>query len=189
LYDSILKVTGTTRIVDASKWGRYAHVLAQTPALDVRVLHLVRDVRGVAYSWGKQGVDRPNTGGTMPTAAAPRAAMAWLAENGLLAMLPRRIPRTVVRYEDLVIRGDTELREHLSRLGIDDVEVPAFAPNQPLALNDCHGISGNPMRFQRSAVTLRGDEAWRTEMSRRDAMAAMAISAPMLKRYGYLGRR
>ena len=50
LYAAIASVTGCRVIVDSSKLPAYANVLAATPGIDLRVVHLVRDPRGAAYS-------------------------------------------------------------------------------------------------------------------------------------------
>ena len=41
------------------------------------------------------------------------------------------------------------------------------------------------MRFTRGAVRLRNDDQWRREMPRRDVSVVTALTAPLLKRYGY----
>jgi hypothetical protein len=106
----------------------------------------------------------------------------------LVAVLPRRVPKTLLRYEDLVSRGSPELAAHLDRIGVPDMAVPEFGPGDTLALGLGHGISGNPMRFERSQVTIRRDDAWRREMPRQDRVLTTAVTAPALLRYGYLGK-
>jgi hypothetical protein len=53
LYRAIRKVTGCSTIVDASKKPGHGFVLANMSGIDLSVLHLVRDPRGVAHSWMK----------------------------------------------------------------------------------------------------------------------------------------
>ena len=60
LYRSIRAVTGARVIVDASKNLMFAKMLTETSGIRVRVLHLVRDSRGVAYSLMKKQ-PRPGT--------------------------------------------------------------------------------------------------------------------------------
>ncbi|HEV2370544.1 MAG TPA: hypothetical protein VGS19_00115, partial [Streptosporangiaceae bacterium] len=59
LYHAIAAVNGANYVVDASKWPAQALALARS-GVDMRVIHFVRDVRGVAYSLNKQ-VERPHT--------------------------------------------------------------------------------------------------------------------------------
>src|ERR1022692_3637443 len=60
LYAAIIKVSGCELVVDSSKHPSLAHCLRWLPDVDLRVLHLVRDSRAVAYSWSRQ-VRRPDT--------------------------------------------------------------------------------------------------------------------------------
>lgn len=53
LYRAIRRVTGARVVVDSSKNASYARILADTPGIRLRILHLVRDSRGVAYSLGQ----------------------------------------------------------------------------------------------------------------------------------------
>ena len=56
LYCAIQSVSGSQVIVDSSKGPRYAMLLNEIPEIDLRVVHLVRDSRGVVYSWQKKHV-------------------------------------------------------------------------------------------------------------------------------------
>ena len=57
---AILKVSGAEVVVDSTKNPPYAYFLraAQAAGVGLRVLHLVRDSRGVVHSWMKR-VARP----------------------------------------------------------------------------------------------------------------------------------
>ena len=61
LYDAIRPVSGSRIIVDSTKRASYAYVLRDVPGIDLRVVHLVRDSRGVAYSNAKAQVILPVT--------------------------------------------------------------------------------------------------------------------------------
>ena len=81
LYGAIAAEAGAACVVDASKWPVQALALARA-GLDVRVIHLVRDVRGVAYSLGKRDVSRPHAvaGADVMTHLSPaEAAARWVA--------------------------------------------------------------------------------------------------------------
>ena len=51
-------LTGSPVVVDSSKHVSLAFALSHDADLDLRVLHMVRDPRAVAYSWSKE-VARP----------------------------------------------------------------------------------------------------------------------------------
>ena len=56
------RVAGASVVIDSSKHSALAHCLRWSNAIELRVLQVVRDPRGVAYSWTKR-VDRPETDG------------------------------------------------------------------------------------------------------------------------------
>ena len=59
--------------------------------IDLRVVHVVRDARGVAYSWTKT-VTRPETDGAdeMTRYSPGRSALLWNAHNAAFGLLARR---------------------------------------------------------------------------------------------------
>src|SRR5207253_8405334 len=59
LYSAIKEVSGCAVIVDSTKRASYALLLRDVPGVDLRLVHLVRDSRGVAYSSLKSFIERP----------------------------------------------------------------------------------------------------------------------------------
>ncbi len=53
VYDAAAAVAGAEVVIDSSKHSSLAHCLRLDPAIDLRVVHVIRDSRGVAYSWTK----------------------------------------------------------------------------------------------------------------------------------------
>ena len=51
-----------------------------------------------------------------------------------------------------------------------------------------HTIDGNRGRFSADAVRLDEDVRWRTQLAAQDRALALALTAPLLVRYGYLPR-
>ena len=68
LYAAIVAQSGARVVVDASKGASFAMAVSRAAAVDLRMIHLVRDARGVAFSWAKANVSRPHGDG-------PRATM------------------------------------------------------------------------------------------------------------------
>ncbi|GFJ89664.1 hypothetical protein [Phytohabitans rumicis] len=62
IYEAAARVSGASVVIDSSKHSALAHCLRWVPGLDLRVVHVVRDARGVAYSWTKTVV-RPEADG------------------------------------------------------------------------------------------------------------------------------
>jgi hypothetical protein len=190
LYGAIADESQARYVVDASKWPAQALALARG-GIDVRVIHLVRDVRGVAHSRSKT-VLRPHAPGEadlMSHSSPAGAAARWVACQGEAELLRWcGVKVTRVRYEDFVRRP-----RHTIRVALAQVGVPA-QPSQLTHIGDAqvtlgpsHGLSGNPARFRDGPFTLRTDNTWRYRMSRRDRFMVTAIGLPWLLRYGRSG--
>jgi hypothetical protein len=192
LYRGIDAVSGGCVIVDSSKRASTAFVLRSVAGVRLRVIHLVRDSHGVAFSLMKR-VERPEVTSTvayMPKATPVRSALEWLAVNGLFhALRSFGTPMTLVRYESLVTAGRNHIQQIVNALG------KTFEPDQldfinqgvvELALD--HTVSGNPMRFAVGDVDLRLDDAWLQNMPRADRVLTTVLTWPLLVKYGYVAR-
>lgn len=194
LYRAIRDEAGARAVVDASKWPAQVLALRDDPGIDLRVIHLVRDVRGVAYSWSKTGVVRPqSTSEALPELSSvpvSRTAAAWTAVQAEAAWLTATSAHAVaVRYEDLVVEPRATLVTALTRLGFP-ADVAADLPHvsgRTVTLGPGHGVGGNPSRFTTGEVTLRLDDAWHDRLDRRDRWLSTAIGLPALARHRYLG--
>lgn len=187
VHRAAAQVSGARVVVDSSKEIPTALALSHLDDVDLRVLHVVRDARGVAYSWSKT-VARPEAGGeAMPRFSPVRSTTFWLSGNLTVAGLRHRgVPVARLRYEDLVADAAGAVARTWSELGLPgDAEVPMTAPDS-IDLRGTHSVAGNPMRFRTGPTTLRRDDAWRTELRPRDRRVVTAMAWPVLKAYGYL---
>jgi len=188
LYRIIAAEAGANCVVDASKWPVQALALARA-GLDVRVIHLVRDVRGVSYSLGKQQVARPHAVDETDFMwrNAPAGAVArWVTCQGqaeLLRSCGLRVTR--VRYEDFIREPRRTVEAALSGLGltVEEAQLSHIGDGR-VVLGHTHGLSGNPSRFRYGEIVLRADEAWRDQMRRRDRGIVTMVALPFLLRYG-----
>jgi hypothetical protein len=188
LYAAIAAEAGAACVVDASKWPVQALALARA-GLDVRVIHLVRDVRGVAYSLGKRDVSRPHAvagADVMTHQPATEAAARWVAVQGQAGLLRRcGLPVTRMRYEEFVRCPRQAVEAALAGIGLPAPPAHlAHIGDGRVVLGASHGLSGNPSRFRDGEITLRADEKWRAGMSRRDRLVVTAIGLPLMLRYG-----
>ncbi len=188
-YAAIARVSGATTVIDNSHDISPALLLARTPGVRGRVVHLVRDSRGVVFSLGKY-VKRPEATGAatyMPRYTPVRASLEWLAANLPYHFIPSRIlPTLRVRYESLVGAPVAEIARILTFLGRTESGLPVSiyeADSIPLAEN--HMVSGNPHRLGRSRVELRLDADWRRAMTRRDRMLTTLLTSPLNLPYRY----
>lgn len=180
-------VTGAQVVVDSSKRASLAHALHRGGAR-VRVVHVVRDPRGVASSWAKR-VPRPETDDPrdlMPVYSAWRSSWLWNAENLLLETLPRAVPRLRINYEDLVAEPQTTLKTVLAFLGLQPGPASfGFLSPAGADLAAGHLVAGNPMRFRTGLVPLRQDDGWRHDLPAQDRRVVAVVTSPLRGRYGY----
>ncbi len=185
---AVTEVSGAKVIVDASKWPGQALALRKG-GIPIRLLHQLRDPRGVAHSWDKSGVARPQSraGATMATRAPLISAARWLAMQAEIdLMAPAFEHATTVRYEDFVADPTGVVARVVDELGIGlDAQGLAHVGVHEIKLPESHGLAGNPSRFQSGALTVRADEAWHRDMSRRNRMLVVAATAPVLLFHGY----
>lgn len=187
VYDAARAITGARVIVDSSKEIPTALAISHEKAVDLRVVHIVRDSRGVAFSWAKTVV-RPEspTGDTMTRYSAAGSTLFWITGNLLpVGLRYRGVPTARIRYEDLVDRPEGTLEDLWRLLDLPGrADLPTTGHNE-VELHGSHSVAGNPMRFKRGITQIRRDDQWRTNMSLRDRALVTALSFPMLLRFGY----
>jgi hypothetical protein len=191
-YAAISQVSGAPVVIDSSKHASLAFCLASSPRLDLRIIHMIRDSRAVAYSWSKV-VDRPEASGSqMSTYPAASAALRWNLQNGALQLLAcLGTPTLRVRYEDFIRSPAATLSRIAAFAGLPGGPEFGFlghgAGGQWQAeLSATHTASGNPMRFTTGQVPIRRDDRWQTAMVAAQRRTVTTLTFPLLMRYGYL---
>lgn len=186
VYAAAARVAGARVVVDSSKHGALAWCLRHGD-LDLRVAQVVRDARGVAYSWTKR-VPRPERPGAEMTRYRPgHSALLWTAQNAALSLLAwRGVPVLRVRYERFVADPHRAVRELAGFAGLDVSALDLqFLGDGQVTLGRGHSAAGNPMRFAVGPVPLRPDDAWRHLLAGRHRRLVGAVCAPLLAAYGY----
>ncbi len=178
---------GTEVILESSKHLTTAALLALEPSLDVRVLHVVRDPRGVAYSWTKK-VKRPEAEDDyMPTYRPSRSAGRWLTDNIGFELLGRSVKQETVKYEDFLEDPVSVINQVIRLAGLEGSPPLDFLSDTEADITaTMHSVAGNPMRFTKSStITFKKDEAWRKHFSKLRRAQVAAITAPLLFKYRY----
>ena len=188
LYRAIGEVAGARVVIDASKHASTAFLLRKVPGIDLRVVHLVRDSRGVADSWTKE-VKKPEVTGDdafMPVYSPSSSGRQWVAYNLLFDALGVVDKTMVLRYEALMSHPREGLERILAHAG-EPVTADAFSflGDRFVELGCDHTVAGNPMRFHQGRLDLRLDQAWTTKLPARDRKVVTAITWPLQVRYGY----
>lgn len=185
------EISGADVLLDSSKHLSTAALLALDPSLDVRVLHVTRDPRGVAYSWTKQ-VDRPEADGSlMPVYKPSRTATRWVTDNlGFDGLSRLGVPTLRLRYEDMLTHPADRLRDIAAFAGLtaadgSALQFPFLSGNQVQLSTPMHSVAGNPLRFGGDDITLRLDDAWRDKLDPAAKATVTRITRPVLSRYGY----
>lgn len=192
LLQAIRVASGRPILVDSSKLRSRGRALAWVPGLDLRLIHLVRDVRGVVWSIQKRLARDPRGGLPRGTTPRPtwRTALGWSVANLQAERVCRRLPRRRslrVRYEDLVANPLGTLGRIGAAIGVDLSDVARrLAQGQPIRVG--HPIAGNRMRMA-GAVRLQPDLHWQRNLSSSDRWLCLAFSGALMRRYGYTGDR
>ena len=189
LYRAIATVSGAQVIVDSMKVPAHVYAMSLRPGIDGRVLHLVRDARGVAYSNVKV-VERQGEHFRVRRRPA-KAGLRWTWINESFAVLARHgVPTEIVRYESFVRHPGEEVRRIASFAGvpIEDAALSSIDGNM-VTLPEDHLVAGNRMRFASGAIELSVDDEWARKLTRAQRRTVSLVTWPLLRRYGYVSER
>jgi hypothetical protein len=182
-FRAMLDVTGAELVVDTSSEVSDAALLSCHPDVDVRIVHLVRDPRGVVNSH-RRAVKA--SGRRFSAASAAYVGTSWIAFNGAAEILLRNVDPTHhrrERYEDLVNDPARSLDRVLALFGRS---LPSgLVADGRVHLAATHSAAGNPRRFDTGDVVLREDRGWESELPALDRRLIRAISAPLARGYAY----
>jgi hypothetical protein len=184
LYRGIGTSTGSNVVIDSSKSLLYGYILGMLPAIDLYVVHVVRDPRGVAYSLQqRKEKGLPQFQSWNPV----KSSLVWDGINLTREAFWRHSdhPYLRLRYEDFVLRPRESVKRILDLVGEEAVRAP-FIDGRNIEMGSTHNVGGNVnARFRTGLVTLRPDERWRKGLSRADRAIVTASTWPLLLHYGY----
>jgi len=187
LYDGIRAGTGARVVVDSSKFPSYGWVLGQIPGIELFVVHLVRDPRGVAFSWLRGRPPHPMPGRVeVPRFGPVASSIRWLLRNAATEALWGGDPLhyVLVRYEDFITDPEGALSRILKLLDEASSALP-MTENHRVHLGDNHIVWGNRTRFQRGDTELQLDAEWQERIKKPHRAIVEAMTWPLMKRYGY----
>lgn len=170
LAKSILEMTGKKVFVDTARDHQRPKYLVPEEALDLKVIHLIRDARGnVASIMSHTGVD------------VATAARQWRHYNVEADRVGRYVdPASWMRvhYEDLCTDPQGTLDEIARFIGV----APAPLSLSPTGV-ESH-IIGNSMRLK-GVEEVRLDEKWRDRLDPQDLETIARIAGETSRRFGY----
>ena len=190
LYSVVREVGQSRVIVDTSKFPSYGYLLRNMSSVDLYILHLVRDPRAAAYSWGsrrKLKLDHGEGSGRFMTSHNfAESSLTWNEWNLALENLRRQEPERymLLRYEDFVESPRSTVDSILGLLG-EGAETSPFIDDRQVKLAVPHTFSGNPDRFSGGTITIEPDASWKRNMSATRQAAVTALTWPGMIRYKY----
>ena len=188
LYQTIAQVTQCNVIVDSSKWPTYSFLLSLLPEIDIYVLHMVRDPRACAFSWGRDKEVEP--GRPMGTQSVFHSTAYWTVWNPAIRHLWRNQKDRYhfLRYEDFMAQPRSAIQSLIDFLDETVPELP-FIDDNTVSMTRVHAISGNPSKFSKGSIQLTIDDEWRHKMSAAKRSLVTAMTWPLLWKYGYLSKK
>jgi hypothetical protein len=195
LYNLIAMHSGRTYIVDSSKDMAHAYYLLTRFPGKTKIIHLVRDGRGVMWS----RLRRLRAGQPFQFLRryyAPKShwafmiltVLSWDFANGvgLLFGLLHQDRVIQVRYEDLCCSPAQELIRIGEFLGLDMAELTAkLEKAEPFRIG--HSVGGNAMRHSSSGeFVFKPDHSWRMHLPVRYQRLFVLLAFPIALYYGYL---
>ena len=151
--DVMFDITGSSVYLDASKSPNYLLHLKNNPYLDLYVINLTRDGRGVLNSWLKL----KKYAGFSFTRCFQHWAQIERRRHSLLSRIPRERVFDIP-YEVLCQAPLERLNDILHFLGLDSVEMVNYKTDVE------HHFFGNRMR-RNDVVEIKLDEKWKRELS------------------------
>jgi hypothetical protein len=189
IYLSMQAVSRAEVIIDSSKMPGYYLAMRDSEALDMHVIHLVRDSRAVAFSNRRKNLapGNPNAIRYMPVQDPALVAIAWNLKNAFVHMAMSTAGKSILlRYEDFIAAPLRHIEAVIEMVG--SKQRPPEIRDGTIEIGTDHSLAGNPIRFDRGLVRLRVDDEWRAAMQRRHQALVTTLTWPMLMAYGYMGR-
>jgi len=190
LYEAIQSVAGKGVIVDSSKNPARALALSMVPGIDLRLVHLVRDGRGVVWSHlkafemdGQAGLQR-----RLHPVASWKSSLYWLINN-MVADIVLKVTRKNglrgcnIRYEDFVSDPEAALKSIGATTGMDFTQL-AGEIRDGRELREYHAIAGNRMRMARN-MRIEPDLEWHQCLPIFDKVVFWALAGILARKYGY----
>ena len=184
LYQAIQIETNGKVIIDSTKASWYGYVLNLLPAVDLYVVHIIRNPQGICYS-----LERRKQSGELECQwyNPVHASLSWMAKNYSVEMLLNRDKTRYlrIRYEDFMNNPTDTVKLILNLIQEADSQLP-FKDSSTVKMGLDHLFTGSPSsRATVGSVKLKLDEKWKTRLKLLDKTTISSLTLPLSKRYGY----
>ena len=193
LVESLLEASGAHIVIDSSKTGLRLKYLLQNPGLEVQVIRLLRDGRGVSLThtnpaeFADATAPHLRAGGTGGPGhiglSMKEAALLWKHSNEEADRITRLLGPSqclTVRYEQLCMDPATEVGRICDFLGLEP-----YQPGHDFRERKQQHVVGNGMRLDTSSE-IRHDERWKTHLSKEDLQEFDSVAGGLNRDYGYV---
>lgn len=192
LYQAICQVSGRPVVVDSSKnpvRGLALTMMANSlDLIDLRLIHLVRDVRGFAWS-ARKGFRRDERSG-VPQDIAPqnvaKSAVVWTFINQVADRVRHRHDAgrsMLIRYEDFVQNPAAIALPLATLLDLPPEPWLAIAAGERI-IEPGHVVAGNRVRMQRQNK-IRPDTEWCSGLTTTEKLVCWLLAGWKANTYGY----
>ncbi|MEL7197053.1 MAG: sulfotransferase [Pseudomonadota bacterium] len=188
LFKQIAEQAGTNIILDSSKLpGRAASIHADQD-IEIYLVHVVRDGRGVAWSMMKPYSIKVEEGIQKELKPKPLwfTAARWFVVNLGAEIMRLRLGkgRSIrVRYEDFVADPEATVKRIMALVGENYVQ-PEHGGE---VMKPQHQVAGSRHRMK-DELTIRKDVSWKSKMPKAKQTLFSILTAPLLWRYGYFAK-
>jgi hypothetical protein len=182
LYQAIQFNTGSKVIVDSSKASWYGYILGLLPSVDLYVVHIVRNPKGICYSLEqRKRKGEPECQWYNPL----HASLSWNLKNYAVEMLLNTSSKRYLRisYESFIQNPKITIESVLDLLDEKATNLP-FLDSSTIKMSTDHIITGSPSsRSDIGTVKLSLDEKWKKSMRELDKTLINILTFLFVKRY------
>jgi Sulfotransferase family len=179
LFLAIQQISEKKIIADTSKRFSRALALSMIPDIDLRIIHLVRDARGVAYSWSKPS--RPKQRSWLDS------SFRWNVTNLAFEIVKKKVESSCwmrLRYEDLIKEPFDTVRRIGEFVDVDLIDL-AKSLSQGKMLNTYHVGVGNGFLRREKQVKLSSNIDWPNRIPEVDQQKVWKVTSSLMRHYGY----
>ncbi|MFV0644494.1 MAG: sulfotransferase [Sphingomonadaceae bacterium] len=157
IFDAASSVMNTPVIIDSSKAGPRAWILACQP--NMHIIHLYREPADVIASWRSRKFDK-GLGTDMQRLSVTKAAADWWKAEAMARKLSGQAPVTFIDYEAMCREPRKEVGHLLKALSLESLPPVQWCSDTSFMTGgNYHSLNGNPDRFYQGEI----------EISHRDA--------------------
>lgn len=165
LYSHIGTTLDANVIVDSSKSPPYGYLLSLLPYVELYIIHLVRDPRGVIYSWQKGNYDSSKKRDLKNSFFY--SIYLWARSNLVTQFIISKTATKHLRihYEDFTRNPEGYLKLIQDFVGETESSSP-FIDSNTFHCLPIHTVDGNPVRFSNSPeIIIKEDTRWKEGLS------------------------